>query len=210
MNDLTTLIIVAGGKSKRMGMPKGLLKKHRTFWILEQMTRFHNKDIYIGLGYDASIYLQEIPWFKKALTAPVVFQNKKVRVVINRQPVLGFFSTFQAVLKQIASNKNQNDVVVLPVDVPLLKSDDLMRFLQTHNDVVIPVYKGEKGHPVKIAFSVWNTFLRNTIEDKELRLDVQLKKIPLAKTTYVTVNDNNCLLNLNTPLEWQQFIATYS
>ena len=38
------LILLAGGKSARMGFPKGLLDYHGTFWILEQISRYKYVD----------------------------------------------------------------------------------------------------------------------------------------------------------------------
>ena len=67
MDASRVLIILAGGRSSRMGSPKGLLDYHGTPWILEQISRFNcvqNAKVYIGLGYDYEKYVDVIPWLK--------------------------------------------------------------------------------------------------------------------------------------------------
>ena len=49
------LVLLAGGKSSRMSVPKGLLNYSGTYWILKQIPRFReidNQQIGIGLGFD--------------------------------------------------------------------------------------------------------------------------------------------------------------
>jgi len=201
-------ILLAGGKSERMGVPKGLLSYKETYWILAQIQRFpENSSILIGLGYDAEKYFQQIPWMKEALTKTIIFCNRKVRVVVNNKPQFGLFATFLAVLKRVMIIEKNASVVLLPIDVPLLQKNELQKLLAVENDVVIPIYQSKKGHPVKIAPIIWHTFLKINLDDLTARLDTQLKKVSKEKMTLVLVNDKNCILNLNTMDEWQRFIA---
>jgi len=80
------LIILAGGKSSRMGSPKGLLNYQGNPWILEQISRFakvNNPEVYIGLGYDHELYFELIPWFKKAVNKTYRYKDVQVRIIIN-------------------------------------------------------------------------------------------------------------------------------
>jgi len=208
MKEKITYIIVAGGKSERMGVSKGLLPFKETYWILVQIQRFpENSSILIGLGYDAEKYFQQILWMKEALIKTVLFANRKVRVVVNKKPQFGLFSTVQAVLKKVKIIEENTSVVLLPVDVPLLQNNELQKLLAIKNDVVVPVYQSKKGHPVKLKTTIWQSFLNVNLQDKRARLDTQLKKVSKEKTTLILVNDKNCILNLNTMDEWQRFIA---
>ena len=70
MLEAPVLIILAGGKSSRMGSPKGLLDFNNKPWILEQISHFkhvNKSKVYIGLGYDNKLYFNAIDWFKKAI-----------------------------------------------------------------------------------------------------------------------------------------------
>jgi molybdopterin-guanine dinucleotide biosynthesis protein A len=66
MDDSHVLILLAGGKSTRMGSPKGLLDYKGKQWILEQISRYKyvlNPKVYIGLGHDYENYFSAISWF---------------------------------------------------------------------------------------------------------------------------------------------------
>ena len=63
MENSISYVMLAGGKSSRMGVAKGLLKYRQTFWILEQLQRLEKtaiSDVLIGLGHDYDAYLSAI------------------------------------------------------------------------------------------------------------------------------------------------------
>ena len=63
-----TLIILAGGKSSRMKILKGLLPYKKSYWILAQMDAFKaGETVCIGLGFDKELYFDAIPWLKDAI-----------------------------------------------------------------------------------------------------------------------------------------------
>jgi molybdopterin-guanine dinucleotide biosynthesis protein A len=68
------LILLAGGRSSRMGTPKGLLDYHGHPWLVEQVKRFKaasGKQVIIVLGFHQDPYFEKIPWLVKAVTEPV-------------------------------------------------------------------------------------------------------------------------------------------
>jgi len=205
-NHSSNLIILAGGKSERMGTPKGLLTYKDSYWVLEQIKRFSVVDdatVFIGLGYDYQYYFKAIPWFKKAIDEVQIYSDVKVRVVINKQPENGLFSTLQTVLTKIEPSKS---VLVLPIDVPLLKAKELHKILEVQNKIIILKYNGKDGHPVKLQPTFWTTLLRLPITDSTARLDVQIRISSEENCTYVDVNDAQILHNLNTVKEWNDFL----
>lgn len=198
------LIVLAGGKSSRMGTPKGLLPYKNTYWILEQISRYKQKGfVYIGLGFDFHLYLKVIPWLEKAVEKPQEFQGKTVRVVINKHPELGKFSTLQSVLKQV---KQHQDTLVLPIDVPLLKPSALDKIIVVKNRVVLPNYNNKNGHPVKLSYTFWKTFLDLNPLNAESRLDCQIKQRATSEISTAEVEDDAILKNLNTPESWEAFV----
>ena len=79
MKNNTVFVLLAGGKSERMGLDKGLLKYKQTFWILEQLHRISKTNIstvYIGLGYNYQHYFDAIHWLESAQTKFEEFKNK--------------------------------------------------------------------------------------------------------------------------------------
>jgi len=200
----STLILLAGGKSSRMGEPKGLLKHNTTFWILSQIETFIGTDVFIGLGHHSQLYFDEIPWLKEAVLNPVKLKEKSIRVVINPTPELGLFSNLQNVLKQINTNQH---VLILPIDVPLLNKQEQEKIHKEENHIVIPKYLDKKGHPVKLSSLVWNSLLEINPTSNNARLDSQIKKRKASETSLVEVSDAFCIKNLNTPKDWLDFIS---
>ncbi len=214
MKKKAILIILAGGKSSRMSFPKGLLTHNSSFWLLSQIENFSGEEVYIGLGFDYQKYFDAIPWLQKAVENSQNYQQKKVRIVINKTPEFGLFSTLLAVLKvldrvyleQNRKARTDKSILILPVDVPLLKSSELEKIIHKKNQIVIPTYKNKNGHPVKLASEFWKSLLELNVSDKGSRLDVQIKKRNASEISFVEINDASILKNLNTPKDWQGFL----
>ena len=210
MANNAVFVLLAGGKSDRMGLAKGLLKYRHTFWILEQLERISKSNIatvYIGLGYNYHHYIDAIPWFLDAAKDFTDFQDLKVKVVINPTPEFGSFSTLQTVLNDIDI---KSDIVINPIDVPILCHLELNKIINAEKKVVIPAFESKKGHPLKITYEFRKRLLALKISDKSARLDVQIKKLDLAKISIIEVKDKSILQNINTRQEWNSFLEESS
>ena len=208
MNNLentTTLVLLAGGKSSRMGTQKGLLKHQNSFWLLLQIETYIGTEVIIGLGYESQLYFNAIPWLKNAVKTAINYKGKKVRVVINPSPELGLFSNLQSTLRHI--NPDQQ-ILILPIDVPLLNTKGQKKLITKENIIVIPKYQGKKGHPVKMSSEYWPSFLNINLNDDNARLDYQIKKNNPSKISLIEASDRLCILNLNTPKDWQAYISS--
>ena len=206
MKNKPLFILLAGGKSERMGVDKGLLIFNDTFWILEQLKRISASGIetvFIGLGYNYSNYFNAIPLFEKALNKKTCFDNLNIKVIINPNPQYGAFSTLRKVLQSI---DNQQDIFIQPIDIPVINLEELKKLCAVKNKVVIPNFKGKNGHPVKIEHSVWQMFLNLDYTSKTSRLDFLIKNLPQNFITTVAISDKNAVLNLNDPSTWKTFL----
>ncbi len=206
MEDTPILILLAGGKSSRMGTPKGLLNYRGKPWILEQISRFKdiiNPKVYIGLGYNYKLYFESIPWFKKAIDKTHNYNGVEVRVIINHQPQFGAFSTLQTVLRNI---EKEVTVIVQPIDVPLFNKDSLRSFIDINKPIVIPVCEDKKGHPVKLKPEFWTTLLSIDLSSKKARLDIQIKQYNTSSIAYHKVTDNSVYHNINTKEDWNNYV----
>lgn len=206
MKNNTVFILLAGGKSERMGVAKGLLKYKQTYWILEQLHRISKTPIskvFIGLGYNYQHYFDAIPWFEKAMTNFIDFQGLHIKISINKQPEFGAFSTLQTILNEVKSNSN---ILLSPIDIPILNSKELQKIIKTNNTIVIPNFKGKNGHPIKIDFNFWQQL--RTLDKTAItsRLDLQIKKINPTKISKIEVLDSTILRNLNTKKDWISFL----
>lgn len=206
MENNTVFVLLAGGKSERMGVAKGLLKYKQTFWILEQLNRISTtsiKTVYIGLGYNSQHYFEAIPWFKTALTNDADFQGLKIKTIVNPTPELGSFSTLQTVLKNINSG---SDVLESPIDVPLLNSDELNKIIDAKNSIVMPNFEGKNGHPIKMGAIFWQKLVSLDISEENSRLDLQIKKAKPKEISMIKVNDASIIKNLNTKKAWISYL----
>ncbi|MFZ3273156.1 MAG: NTP transferase domain-containing protein [Lutibacter sp.] len=206
MENETVFVLLAGGKSERMGVDKGLLKYKHTFWILEQLNRISKTTIskvYIGLGFNSQNYLDAISWFKTALNNEADYQGLKVRIIVNPTPEMGSFSTLQTVLKNIDFNC---DVLLSPIDIPLLNSDELNKIIAVKNNIVMPNFEGKNGHPIKMAASFWQKLISLNVSEENSRLDLQIKKMNPEEISVVDVKDAYIIKNLNTKTAWSSYI----
>jgi len=208
MENNPVFVLLAGGKSERMGFPKGLLEYENTYWILEQINRISTSTItkvYIGLGYHQEEYSNKIPWFSQPQLNFVVYNNLKIKIVVNQDPQLGSFSTLQTVLRQIPKNKS---VLITPIDIPILNTTELQKIIEAHNQIVLPNFEGKNGHPIKLHSEFWKTLLSLNPTDEKSRLDLEIKKTIPSKITTLTVTDSVILKNLNAPDDWEAYSKT--
>ena len=206
MENNTVFVLLAGGKSERMGMAKGLLQYKEIFWILEQLNRIATStitEVFIGLGFNHDHYFDKIPWFTEAQLNFVLYKNLKVKISINQKPELGTFSTLQTVLQQIPKNKS---VLINPIDIPILNPAELQTIIDAQNLIVLLNFKGKNGHPIKLDSEFWKPLLLLNPTDENSRLDLEIKKIIPSKITRIAVTDSCILKNLNTPNDWMEFI----
>lgn len=206
MENETVFVLLAGGKSERMGVAKGLLKYKHTFWILEQLNRISKtsvKSVYIGLGFNAQHYFDGISWLKESLINEADYQGLKINTLVNLTPEFGSFSTLQTVLKNINS---VCDVLVSPIDVPLINTEELNKIIAAKNNIVMPNFEGKNGHPIKMAASFWQKLVTLDISEENSRLDLQIKKVNPKEILIVKVNDASIIKNLNTKTAWISYL----
>jgi CTP:molybdopterin cytidylyltransferase MocA len=205
MKNDTVFVLLAGGKSERMGIAKGLLPYQNTYWILEQINRIATTsltEVYIGLGHHSQEYINKIPLLEQAQSEFVIYKKIKIRVIINKNPELGSFSTIQTVLQQIPKSKS---VLINPIDVPILNTAELQTIIEIQNQIVLPNFEGKNGHPIKLHADFWNPLLLLNPADENSRLDLEIKKMNPSEITKIKVTDSSILKNLNTPSDWTEF-----
>ncbi len=206
MENETVIVLLAGGKSERMGVAKGLLKYKHTFWILEQLNRVAKtiiSKVYIGLGYNSQHYFDAIFWLNDSLINEVDYEGLKIKTIINPTPELGSFSTLQEVLKNIDCSC---DVLVSPIDVPILNTEELNNIIAAKNNIVMPNFEGKNGHPIKMDTTFWQKLVSLNVTEENSRLDLQIKKLSLQEISIVKVHDASVVKNLNTKTAWISFL----
>jgi molybdenum cofactor cytidylyltransferase len=189
------VVVLAAGRSSRMGEPKGLVSFRGRPWLLAQLDAIANAGgrPVVVLGADRDRYLEELPDL-----------SQRARLAFNDDPDRGPFSSLQCGL---AAATPAAAVFVLPVDVPAA-SPDVWRALRGAlagvggADAAVPELEGRGGHPVLLAPS---TAALLQARPATSRLDVELAS--LAQVLRVPVEDPFVRLNLNAPPDWGKLEA---
>ena len=186
----TACVILSGGFSKRMNTHKALL------------------------GYDASeSFLQHLITVYKeiGIKTIIVVVNSDIRVdeiencssdvlfIKNEMPEIGRLYSLQLGLRQLF---DMDYCFIQNVDSPFVNHVLITNLhkKRTEADYITPVYDSKGGHPILISGGVVETIL------KENNYDVSLKDLLVGFTRYkVATDDECCLVNINTPEEYEKW-----
>jgi molybdenum cofactor cytidylyltransferase len=180
-------IILAGGESRRMGMPKALLevREHTFLENFLEVTRHPRvglQRVVLGAYADKILARVELP---------------REVVVINTHWRKGQLSSLQTGLRSLPARTE--GAIVCPVDHPLV-SAALVASLITAFDssdglITLPVYKGTRGHPVIFSAALYPELLA---ADMEIGARAVVRAHRDA-TIEVLTGEEGAVLNLNDP-----------
>jgi molybdenum cofactor cytidylyltransferase len=180
-------IILSGGASRRMGTPKALLP-YRGGTFLEHLLKVTDHPRIgwrrVVLGADAG-----------AIVAGTEFRADEV--VINKNWEAGQLSSIQAGVRNLPDGTD--GILLFLIDHPLISRElvgELVeRFYMAGKAIVLPVYKGRRGHPVIFASSLYQELLNAPLETGA-RAVVWTHREEVCE---METNEEGCLLNLNDP-----------
>jgi CTP:molybdopterin cytidylyltransferase MocA len=211
-----SLILLAGGKSSRMGVAKGLLPYNGRSWLLEQLDRFAaagGRQAVVVLGYRSDEYCHAISWLQDACEHPVEYHGLKVSACVNPTPELGPFSSIQAGTRTVAERMTVDGAYILPIDVPCPRETVWAALAEAHTEqtaVCMPRFGGRGGHPVLLSAAFLTQIMAESPESEDARLDRQIRKLEAELIEQVVVDDDSISLNLNTPERWQEYVNARS
>ena len=90
------------------------------------------------------------------------FRDKRVKMVLNRAPERGMFSSIQIAAREVTGDP----ILVLPGDMPFVRSDTVVAIIDAYQQspaIVLPTHGGKHGHPIALPGS-----LRDDIVSAEL------------------------------------------
>lgn len=200
------VIIPCGGKSSRMGAPKGLMVVNGRPWIELQLAQLCavgvTRAIFV-LGHDAEKYLLELPWMQSAVLDWSDVKGIQVMVVKNPNPEFGPFTSLQTAIHYVES-LGEPAAFFLPIDVPC-PNIRVWRSLVCECEglaaAVIPSHAHHGGHPVLLSRELMLDLLKVPMDSEMARLDLQLRN--QRHLAYVDVDDPKVGMNINTPEDLQ-------
>ncbi|MGE5357331.1 MAG: nucleotidyltransferase family protein [Deltaproteobacteria bacterium] len=193
-----SVILLAAGKSERMGKPKLSLrfneKKSFTEKIIETILEIKPSEFIVVVNGEGRKWIESIN--------SEIFKN--VKIVSNEFPDFGRFYSLKCGLKYLL---NKEYVMIFNVDNPFIKTDlclELQRKMEKC-DFIYPVYNGTGGHPLLINENVVNAIL------KQRKNDINLKEFLRSfKKNVLNVSDKSILNNINTPGDYIRTMSACS
>ena len=200
--NLPPLIIIAGGKSSRMGYPKGLLEyqnRHLIMLILDVYRRAGGKKAVIVLGFEIKKYFEELS-FLKGLEPPcqINLGSLKLLVVTNPNPSNGQFSSIQTGILAL-ENELEQGVLYHSVD-RFPNSMNAWHHLANffNNDAVFYEKDGVKSQPVWLSRKIALNILKQDARDA--RLDNIMNEVGLS----IPYENDEHNFNINTLSDWEE------
>jgi molybdenum cofactor cytidylyltransferase len=193
-------IVLAGGKSSRMGRPKALLpigSAGDTFFdrVTRTLLEAGLTDVVVVVGADAHAI--------RAAVKP----RMGVRIVDNADYERGQLTSLLAGLRAIDAAGAVAALVTL-IDVPLVHAETVRTLIAVQRErravIVRPVSNGRHGHPV--------IFARQLFEELQ-RADAAQGAKPVvrahaAEMIEVPIDDEGAFIDIDTPEEYERFIGS--
>jgi molybdenum cofactor cytidylyltransferase len=180
-------VILSGGASQRMGSPKALLPyQGRPFLehLLEVTVHPKIGARRVVLGLHAEPIASAVP-----LAAD--------DIVINEEWEKGQLSSIQAAIRSLPAGTD--GLILCLIDHPLISAaliDDLIeQFYAAKMKIVLPVFRGQRGHPVIFSAGLYDELLAAPL-DQGARAVVWAHAGEIAE---VPTTEQGCVLNLNDP-----------
>jgi molybdenum cofactor cytidylyltransferase len=181
---MISAIILAAGKSTRIGVCKQLLKlKGKTMieFTLNNVKKSNVDEIIVVLGFMAS----EI--------SKVVRVNN---IIVNKDYEKGLSSSLKKGLKAV--NKHTEAVIVILADQPLVNGDVInlliSHYRKTKAKIIVPIHEGNRGNPVLIDKSLFHK-INNLTGDIGARFIIKKYE---KYVSGVSVNTNTVLIDIDT------------
>ncbi len=192
-------VVLSAGESSRMGRPKALLPVDGVRFIEKIVTALKSTrvaKIIAVLGHDADEMRRQIG-------------DLPVTMVVNPNYKQGQLSSLVAAIDSIQSSKDSasvDGILVHLVDHPFINPDlvNLMidRFHETKKLIVVPHYRGRRGHPVIFARALFAELLAAPL-DQGAKTVVHAHR---DETLEIDTEDPGVTIDIDTPEEYRKHV----
>ena len=191
-------VVLAGGRSRRMGAPKGLLTV--------EGTTFLERAVRVLAEGGCNPVVAVVPSGETGESLLPLAARAGARGIVNPDPEGEQIDSLRCGLH--ALDRDVPGAAVLPVDHPRVQADTVAALLAAFYDssapIVRPVRQGRPGHPVLFARGVWEELeapdLESGARDVVHRHHAEIHEVP--------VDDPGIAIDLNTREEYAREMET--
>lgn len=194
-------VVLAAGRSARMGSPKALLDflgLPFVVRILEALEALEVKTRVVVLGLDA-------PRIQPVLA------GHDCMIVENLEPETGPIASLRAALRALQPLQ-PGAVLVWPVDLPHVRVTTVERMLEVHRrmgaKVVVPAFAERRGHPVIWGSAMFAELLESPDATREGARAVLHKH--QRKVVSVPVDDPAVIDEVSTPEDYERLVREWN
>jgi molybdenum cofactor cytidylyltransferase len=189
-------LLLAAGKSQRMGSPKPLLTVFgRTF--LEHIVLEAQQSDLIGiniiLGHNAELILKSLP-------------QLETQVIINPDFEQGQLSSLIRGLKALEGHSIDGLMLFL-VDHPFVSQHVINKLVHSYSEhdqpVVIPTFRGRRGHPLIFGRELFSELLNAPLDQGA----VSVVKKHQENVLSIEVEHEGILIDIDTPEAYQEYVV---
>jgi molybdenum cofactor cytidylyltransferase len=183
---MISAILLAAGQSKRMGAENKLTKKFKGTPLIKHAIKnilaSSIDELIIVLGY------------KKTVIKKLINKDKNIRFAFNKDFKSGMASSIKTGLVHLS--KKTDFFFICHGDMPMISKNiynELMK-KKNHRKIIIPIYKGKRGHPVLFPIS---------LKEKIMSIEGDIGAKNIIEINYdnilnVQVNNKNITKDFNT------------
>ncbi|MBN2237261.1 MAG: nucleotidyltransferase family protein [Bacteroidales bacterium] len=189
-----SFIILASGKSERMGRDKAFLPFDVNHSFLQHILTVYqsfkgNKGVVVANKSNYTAIESQLKDF-----------SQSIKLVENSNPDLGRLHSIRLGLKKVNTEEN---VFIQNVDNPFVSKDILQQMLQDckPNVFIVPRCKDKNGHPILLGSEIVANLKRSDVDDFKSFLNTQ-NKISIA------VTNQSIHANINTPMDYEKWFSS--
>jgi molybdenum cofactor cytidylyltransferase len=196
---MITAVILSAGESSRMGRPKALLSVDGVRFIEKIVSSFQSTragKTVVVLGHQADEMRRKIA-------------DLPVAITVNNDYKKGQLSSLVAAIREIErwpASAGVDGILVHLVDHPYINAAlvNLMieRFYESKKLIVVPRYRGRRGHPVIFSRALFPELV-NAPLDQGAKTVVHAHR---EDTLEIDTEDEGVVIDIDTPDEYRRFV----
>jgi len=189
-------LILAAGKSERMGRSKALLPFRGSCFLTHVLTEAalsNLTDVKVVLGHHAEAILQALPKIRP-------------RALVNPEYEDGQLSSLQCGLKHLSSAR-LDGVMVFLIDHPIIHRDLVNQLIEAfrRNDakIVIPSFEYRRGHPMIFGAELFNELVAAPFDQGA----VSVVRKHQHEILHLEVDEPGVLVDIDTPEAYEKHVV---